>query len=71
MKRSGDLIYEGYQTVRDGKSCRRINLIETNLRNQSVSPREADPPLGRRRRNVSATADTAGGYVNQTVLEAV
>ena len=48
-----------------------INLIETSLRNQSVSPREADPPLGRRRRNVSATADTAGGYVNQTVLEAV
>lgn len=71
LKRSGDLIYEGYQTVRDGKSCRRINLIETSLRNQSVSPREADPPLGRRRRNVSATADTAGGYVNQTVLEAV
>ena len=69
MKRSGDLIYEGYQTVRDGKSCRRINLIETSLRNQSVSPREADPPLGRR--NVSTTADTAGGYVNQTVLEAV
>lgn len=46
-------------------------LFETNLRNQSVSPREADPPLGRRRRNVSATADTAGGYVNQTILEAV
>ena len=71
LKRSGDLIYEGYQTVRDGKSCRRINLIETSLRNQSVAPREVDPPLGRRRRNVSATADTAGGYVNQTVLEAV
>ena len=46
-------------------------LFETNLRNQSVSPREADPPVGRRRRNVSATADTAGGYVNQTILEAV